>query len=1174
MSDSGSTYWGRPVYGRNRRTRNPNPIYNSSRNSQSSLNEIEQNSNRSRRSFSESNSVDDNSEITPSIDSITDDFLDSFNEDISIVQLSNAMTEIQNHNPNPNSPNTSTSDIIRNNIGIIHIAAYIWVEEKFKTRGFYTYVREFLGIPEKYKNNIQNYFNIHDKDSLIQKLLDSYKENNTRRIIRDIAQQVFHRAHHHYSNSIPLPFLSSSTNNSLLFNNFSNSSSSSSSSFIQASPPPAPLSYQNPEITHTPVQSTDLPDSFLISENNFPHQRPIKFIPKRLHHSWIEGLIDILENFIEEFNKDKELEKSLDLFNFPTKFMSANLPRVHQQILTIPTNPEEEEDQIKKKKRFMLRKVHDNIQHNQPGVATEVLKSFVDNREPINDYASNPVLLQKMKDLHPQPAVSPNLVLPNLFDLDQCQFNFPEESVRKLVSHLPKLKANGFSAWTFDLISQSFKIDSSNRISLLFTQVFNLLASGKARHKHLWISSRLLAISKDDPNSIRPIAIGEVFIRIVGKLIALYLLGLEGVLTALHNSSQFGVGVKGGNEVIAHSLTIAYQHIAAINDEYSIISIDNSNAFNTICRKAILDSILEHCPCLAVFYLWMYGESSNLYDGHGKFICHSATGVRQGDPLGPLLFALGIAPILTKLKRDFPELEILAFLDDVYKFGKTSDCEEAFMVMKQAFGDINLSINIKKCKHLTKSAETRDKFIPLENNSEMSFYSIPIVKDGLSVLKVPIGNREFVQESTAVLVNGYTRIVELVDRLNPDDAFTIIKLCVNPCPNYLARCVKPDYWNRQIARFDRIIDRSIAKIADIRVSELNQFQKTLRHLPQDKGGLGISSYHHLAPSAWTASFYNSLPHIESYFERLYSKVLEFKDRYVGFDQKQVERFNQKKLCSIANQSIYNTFLGNFSDSEKQAKATFLSSATHGTSKFLSSNYSNVYSFVGLNSEDFREGVRKRLLLLPLTPPARYTCRCVGSESSDDYHVFRCQKYQGFWTKRHDLVRDHLVKLCKAVRPNAIVTKEQNLGRYKSPTSTHRQRELRCDIMITEGTEKFIIDVAVTEPTCEEAIRKGSWNTPLIASDDREKVKNADYKKFLTPEMFQYFVPFALESTGRMGKSAIKFLDRLCKLDKMDLEFSESVRVARQRFLHSVSNILVATSAHVARLTRHREAAVT
>ena len=43
---------------------------------------------------------------------------------------------------------------------------------------------------------------------------------------------------------------------------------------------------------------------------------------------------------------------------------------------------------------------------------------------------------------------------------------------------------------------------------------------------------------------------------------------------------------------------------------------------------------------------------------------------------------------------------------------------------------------------------------------------------------------------------------------------------------------------------------------------------------------------------------------------------------------------------------------------------------------------------------------------------------------------------------------------------------------------------------------------------------------------------------------------------------------------MDLEFSESVRVARQRFLHSVSNILVATSAHVARLTRHREAAVT
>jgi hypothetical protein len=847
------------------------------------------------------------------------------------------------------------------------------------------------------------------------------------------------------------------------------------------------------------------------------------------------------------------------------------LSSVHQEFLTVP-NSNVVTDPRELKKRFLLRKCRDNIRNNQPGVAADSLKSYVDNREPINDFASKPVLLQKMKDLHPQPINSPNLVLPSTWNLDQCQFQFPEKTVCDLVFHLPKLKANGFSSWTFDLITQSMKIDKSKKVSLLFTEVFNLLASGKARHKHLWISSRLLAISKDDPNSIRPIAIGEVFIRIVDKLIALYILGLVDVVSALY-PSQCGVGVKGGSEVIAHSISIAYKHIAAVDFECSIISYDTKNAFNTISRKAILDSIIKHCPILAVYYLWLYGESSNLYDGHGKFICQSATGVRQGDPLGPLLFALGIAPILSDLKTQFPDLELFAFLDDIYKVGKTEQCEEAFLAMKQAFGDINLTLNIKKCKHLTKSAQSHAKFIPflVDDTTELSFYSIPMVSDGISVLKVPIGSSNFITAATAELVNGYTRIVDFVDRLDPDDAFTLTKLCVNPCPNYLARCVEPTKWESQFKRFDGIIDSSIAEIAGVR--RLTATEITLRHLPTDKGGLGISSYRHVAPLAWTASFYSSLPHIESRFPTVYDLVLENKDTYQGFDEKLASLANQKQLSAKANQIIFDNFLASFDVSKRHTKATFLSAASHGTSNFLHSKFTNVYTFIGLHHEDFREGIRKRLLMVPLSNPAHHVCHCrVGREEADCYHVFRCRKYQYFWEKRHDMVRDELYKLIKTVRPTAIVSKEQNLGMYKDPSSRHNQTELRCDIIVTDGTEKFIIDVAVTEPTCVAAMQKGSSNTPLVAADQKEKDKRYDYKRYLIPEMFEHFVPFALESTGRFGTSATKFVDRVCKLDKLDLAQSDVIRAARWRFLQSVSNILVTSNAIVARLSRHEEAA--
>ena len=914
-SDSGSTYWNSQIEGRNRRTRNQTPNYTG----YNLISNVHgQRKHRHETENSENISPQQNNQNSFSIDEINE-VLSEIDEEDSVNQT---YPLIQNVSPNTPRPNSSASEIIGSNIGVIFKAASIWlIEEKFKWRGFYATVMRFFNIDLRFKTNIHYFIGLHDKENRLNTLVAEYGDSCTRQCTKDERLGIFRRA-------------------------FIQNSHSSSSTFLPTNLFPSPVLIQVPA-SHTvlatqiplavpvPVRRNALPPlpavpppAYLISENNFPHQRPIKFVPNRLHHVFTVELVKVLENFISGFNQEKELECSLDLLNFPVKFMWSDdkyrhqimLSSVHQEFYTVP-NSNVVTDPRELKKRFLLRKCRDNIRNNQPGVAADSLKSFVDNREPINDFASKPILLQKMKDLHPQPT-QPNLVLPSTWNLDQCQFQFPEKAVCDLIFHLPKLKANGFSSWTFDLITQSIKIDKTKKVSLLFTEVFNLLASGKARHKHLWISSRLLAISKDDPNSIRPIAIGEVFIRVVDKLIALYILGLTDVVSALY-PSQCGVGVKGGSEVIAHSISIAYKRIAAVDFECSIISYDTKNAFNTISRKAILDSIMKHCPILAVYYLWLYGESSNLYDGHGNFICQSATGVRQGDPLGPLLFALGIAPILSDLKTQFPDLELFAFLDDIYKVGKTEQCEEAFLVMKQAFGDINLTLNIKKCKHLTKSVQSHAKFVPflVDDTSELSFYSIPMVSDGISVLKVPIGTPTFVTAASAELVTGYTRIVEFVDRLDPDDAFTLTKLCVNPCPNYLARCVEPTEWESQLMRFDDIIDSSIAKIAGVR--RLTAAELTLRHLPTDKGGLGISSYRHIAASAWTASFYSSLPRIESRFQSLYDLVLENKDFYQGFDEKSASLANQKVLSAKANQIIYDNFLASFDVSKRHAKATFL-----------------------------------------------------------------------------------------------------------------------------------------------------------------------------------------------------------------------------------------------------------
>ena len=92
--------------------------------------------------------------------------------------------------------------------------------------------------------------------------------------------------------------------------------------------------------------------------------------------------------------------------------------------------------------------------------------------------------------------------------------------------------------------------------------------------------------------------------------------------------------------------------------------MDLSNAFNSIDRSAVLESVRRSCPGLAPWADYCYRGSSVLLLDTERL--RSMRGVQQGDPLGPALFSLAIhSPIVnTKAKVDamFPgELDMCAF---------------------------------------------------------------------------------------------------------------------------------------------------------------------------------------------------------------------------------------------------------------------------------------------------------------------------------------------------------------------------------------------------------------------------------------------------------------------------------------------------------------------------------
>jgi hypothetical protein len=85
------------------------------------------------------------------------------------------------------------------------------------------------------------------------------------------------------------------------------------------------------------------------------------------------------------------------------------------------------------------------------------------------------------------------------------------------------------------------------------------------------------------------------------------------------------------------------------DSDLGLITIDIRNAFNSLRRSLILNGLHALCPQLIRWFEWAYGSPSDLVDETGELLGVSATGCRQGDPLGPLLFCVGFHETLRRI---------------------------------------------------------------------------------------------------------------------------------------------------------------------------------------------------------------------------------------------------------------------------------------------------------------------------------------------------------------------------------------------------------------------------------------------------------------------------------------------------------------------------------------------
>ena len=102
-----------------------------------------------------------------------------------------------------------------------------------------------------------------------------------------------------------------------------------------------------------------------------------------------------------------------------------------------------------------------------------------------------------------------------------------------------------------------------------------------------YISCRLIPLDKNP--GVRPIGIGEVLRRVIGKSVTTL---LKPEILAATAPLQASAGLEGGVEAAIHALRTMYED----EDTHGILLIDADNAFNRLNRKVALHNTSVVCP--------------------------------------------------------------------------------------------------------------------------------------------------------------------------------------------------------------------------------------------------------------------------------------------------------------------------------------------------------------------------------------------------------------------------------------------------------------------------------------------------------------------------------------------------------------------------------------------------
>ena len=143
----------------------------------------------------------------------------------------------------------------------------------------------------------------------------------------------------------------------------------------------------------------------------------------------------------------------------------------------------------------------------------------------------------------------------------------------------------------------------------------------------------------DKKPGVRPVGIGEVLRRIIGKTVMTL---LQKDLVGATAPIQVCAGLQGGVEAAVHAARDCFED----PETEAIILVDAENAFNLLNREAALNNMYIVCPEVATYIMNTYRMPARLFIAGGDEHLFSEEGTTQGDPPAMGFYACGTIPLI------------------------------------------------------------------------------------------------------------------------------------------------------------------------------------------------------------------------------------------------------------------------------------------------------------------------------------------------------------------------------------------------------------------------------------------------------------------------------------------------------------------------------------------------